>query len=328
MRGKLSFVFHLISAWIISVAIVTTIAGCAGDKFFDQVSNLSNALSGYIAVSTVASQSGTTLTGPGMVALFDPDGNFVRTLADYFSEGAYGSGLGILGSTLYVSVISTDRIELINPSTGQNFLDVSHAGLVSNPLRQMTVDTSGNIYIPEWNTGSGQIEKFDTAHGRVGNPFIPTTTGSCTMQNPWSIAYIPSTDQIVVTNSGAGRLLFYNASTGTCAASVTDAAFGSTTTAVAYHPQTNKLLTARVGNEAIYQSTVTGGSPAVAYLNTSRVTDPYAIAVDSDGYVYIGSAATDTVEKFSFDGTTLTPIDSIIGPNAFSQNPVAIKVFP
>lgn len=328
MREKLSFVFQLISAWIVSVAIVITVAGCAGDKFFDQISNLSNALSGYIAVSTVAAQSGTTLTGPGMVSLFDPNGAFVRVLADYFSESAYASGLGILGTTLYASIISTDRIELINATNGQNFLDISHAGLVSSPLRQMTVDDSGNIYVPEWNTGNGQIEKFNSSYGRVGNPFIPTTTGSCTMQNPWSVAYISSTDQIVVTNSGVGRLLFYNASTGTCASAVTDAAFGSTTTAVAYHPQTNKLLTARLGNEAIYQSTVAGASPAVAYLNTSRVTDPYAIAVDSDGYVYIGSASTDTIEKFTFDGTTLTPIATIIGPNAFSQNPVAIKVFP
>lgn len=64
-------------------------------------------------------------------------------------------------------------------------------------------------------------------------------------------------------------MLFYNADTGLCVSSVSNAAFVDPT-AIVYHPQTNKIISARIADERIYASNVDGSAPAIVYQNSSE----------------------------------------------------------
>jgi len=307
------------------------ISACAGEKYFDQLTARSSALRGYIVVAGAA----TAVTAPGTVGLFDSAGNLVRQLRDHYTDAEVTSGIAIFNNTIYNLVDGSDRVESNNPQTS------AYTTVVNNPniaavFRHMTVDTSGYLYILETNTGTGgrgQIEKADLTDGtRIGAPFINTDTGAapaCALQVPQGVTYVPSVNRIAVVNN-AGNLLLYNASTGACAASVNNAQFtGGNPRAIVYHAATNKYLIAKIGTDNIVTANVDGTSPTVAYSNATRVLDPYAIAVDADGYVYVGSAGQDTIEKFSFNGTTMTPVSTapLIPAGIYTQNPTAIAVF-
>ncbi len=322
----------LSSVWACAIALFFTlvitfmIAGCAGENFFDQLTvSSAESLSGYIVVSSSSAVAG-TVGSSGAVALFDPQGVFVRSLRDYYDTVEVPQGLAVIGPTsVLINVDGSDRLELVNPLTSV-YSTYSVSGISATPARQMAVDSNNNVYVAEYNLNT--IEKIDSTGTRVGSPFI-SSGGGCTMSNVWGLTYVSSTDRLVVSNYSNSNLLFYNPNTGACASSVTNAAFGSNTTAIAYHAQTNKILTARITGEQIYASSAAGASPAVVYLNNSRVNDPYAIAVDSNGFVYIGANGQDTIEKFSFSGTTLTPVLSgpLIGPNVYTQNVTQIAIF-
>lgn len=304
--------------------VATLIIGCAGDSFFDQL-NSSTSYSGNIIV---ASASAAPSTAPGTVAMFDNDGNFIRTLRDFFAESELATGLAVFGTSVYALVDGSDRVEFLNVFTGAYSTFSSHVQINSAPVRQMTADNIGNLYIVEYNNNT--IEKVDYTGTRVGSPFINTTTGACVLSGPWSIAYIPASNYIVVTNYSANRILFYNATSGACVSSVTNANFSNNATGIVYHSQTNKLIYGRIGNDQIWSANVDGSNQAVAYNNTTRILDPYTLAVDSEGYVYVGASGQDAVEKLSFNGTTLTHVLSgpVVGPNIYTQNPTQVVVLP
>lgn len=310
----------------LTLLILIVLSGCAGESFFDQLTVESEStLSGYIVVSS-SSSTGGAVGSSGAVALFTPDGTFVRVLRDYFESAEVPEGLAIIGpNSILVNVDGSDRIELVNPLTSVYSL-YPVSGISGAPSRHMTTDSSDNVYITEYNSNS--IEKIDNTGTRVGSPFI-SSGGGCTMSNVWGITYVSSTNRIVATNYSNSNMLFYNADTGACVSSVSNAAFGSNTTAIVYHPQTNKIISARISDEKIYASNADGSSPTIIYQNSSRVNDPYALAVDASGYVYVGASGQDTIEKFSFSGTTLTPVlaGPLVGPSAYTQNVTQIAIF-
>jgi hypothetical protein len=306
------------------------VSACAGDKYFDQLMAQSSALRGYIVVAG----STTINTAPGTIALFDTNGTLVRQLRDHYTDVEVTTGLAVFNNLIFALIDGSDRIESISPFTS-DYANFNSNPNVTGTFRKMTVDSSGYLYILESNTGTGsrgQIEKVDPNGQRVGSPFINTDTGTtpaCALQTPLGIEYLPTTNQIVVTNN-AGNLLFYNASTGACALSVNNASFtAGNPYGVVYHAPTNKLLMAKIGTDTIIASSITGTGPITVYNNTTRVLDPYAIAVDADGFVYVGAAGQDTIEKFTFDGTTMTPVSSgpLIQSGIYTQNPAAIAVF-
>lgn len=317
---------------LMGYSIAILISACAGENYFDQLTVQSSNLSGSIIVAGGA----TALTAPGTVALFDRTGAFVRQLKDHYADTEITSGLAVFGNTIFTLVDGSDRVDAVNASTGISSSWLSNPQ-VAGIFRHMAVDSQGYLYVVESNTGTsnrGVIEKVDLNGQRAGTPFINTDTGTtpaCALQNPFGITFIPTLNQIVVTNFNTGRLLIYNATTGACVNSVNNAAFTSGNPAgVVYHSQTNKLLIAKVGTDTIIASNVDGTNPITVYNNTTRVQDPYAIAVDSEGYVYVGSSVQDSIEKFSFNGTTLTPVQGgpWISTGIYVLNPTALAVMP
>lgn len=319
----------LASSIALTCVLSLVISGCAGEKFFDQLATPSTtSMSGYIVVSS-SNSAGGAAGSAGAVAMFDSNGSLVSVLRNYYDTIELPTGLAYIGSnTLLISVDGNDRIEASNILTSAYTTYGVASGVSAIPLKQMATDTGNNVYISEFNTNT--IEKIDSSGTRVANPFI-TGGGGCVIASAWGIAYVPTTNMVVVTSNAGANLNFFNATTGVCATSISNAAYTTQNpTAVVYHSLQNKLLIARIGDEKIYAANPDGSSPVVAYSNSARITDPYTLAVESNGNVLVGASGQNTIERLSFNGTTLTHVSSgpLIGPNIYTQKPTQIVVIP
>ncbi|NJM10110.1 MAG: hypothetical protein HC883_04300 [Bdellovibrionaceae bacterium] len=104
-------------------------------------------------------------------------------------------------------------------------------------------------------------------------------------------------------------------------------------------PTATQMLVAYGNNTGpvhqIYSYTVSAttiGSPVLAFNNTSVLQGISYMAMDSEGYIYVASAAStfNTIEKMSFDSVTglLTRVGSapFISPNVFTRSVSGIVV--
>lgn len=323
------------SRWILVILVLPLclLSACKGQKYFDQLANYS----GYVLVSSVKTAQTTSAipSGPGTLTLFDAEGKFVTVVKDYYSSSEYINGVTILnGRRILYSIEGTDRIEALNSSLLTLDVFSNNANLSGSPVRHMTSDSSGNVFLIENNGATSQIEKLDSTGGRVGAPFISTTTGSCDLSsaNPFGITYIASTGNLAVTlfgNTSPG-LYIYNANDGSCVSAISTSPFDSNyPSAIVYHGSSGKLLVGRFGDNRIYSVDSSGGSASLL-LTSSRIGGLTALNVDSHGYVWVGSSANSTVEKLSFDGSALSFVSStpIINTSIYSQNPTSVVVVP
>lgn len=323
----------LYASLLLAAAGTAALVACAGQNPLDLVSGANVNYSGYLAVTTVATDPA---TGPGLVALFSPQGQFVRVVHDYFSTSEFPTGSAFVPpDKLIVGVDGSDRMDLWNLTTTALQFPVTNANLLSNttPLRQVARDpVDGSVYIVESNPNT--IEKFtvnaDGSYSRAGNPFIPTTVGSCVLSSPWGLTVIPSSQRVVVLSS-AGRLSTYDKD-GNCLQHLTAAPLNAgTPVGVAYHSPSNKLIVAFAATHALWSMDQDGSNAAQIFLNASIISTPRGIAADRDGYLYVTSSGTDTVEKLYYSGSgaaTRALPGPLLGPSINTQNPTSITVIP
>ena len=313
-----------------AIALFFVVLGCTGTTAFDGTTYQAQvqSYSGYVVVATNALP---TATGPGMVTLFDQNGNFVRVVKDYYADTLTPTGLAALNEyQVLVLVSGASRVDRLDLRTGESTVYMSNAG-ITTPFGNMAKSSlDDSIFIPERSLNT--IEKVDANGTRVSNPLVTTTSGTCTLSTPWGITYIPGLDRIaVINNVAAGRLNVYSAD-GTCVTSVNAAPFSSNTpAAIAYHSLADKLITVFAGNHAVVATNTSGTSASTIYLNSTVVSVPRAITIDTSGYIYIGSDGVDTIEKFSFPGTgsaSRVGTTPFIPAGVYSQNPAALLVMP
>lgn len=314
--------------YLLAFTFIFGLTSCGQSTEFDGISS-SSSLSGSIVISSVATDPA---TGAGIVSWWNPNGTFKSTLRDLFSGSEFATGLGFIApDKIVASIEGVDRLEIMNLSTSV-LTPITHVGLTATPLKQIAVDpTDSAIYIAEFNQNT--VEKFTASGSRIGAPFLATTTGACSLSSPWGVTVIPSTQDVVVISSpaAAGRFSKYTKD-GACVTHVTAAPFNSgTPQGVAYHPTTNKLLVTFATTHAIIAVDLDGTNPTTIYLNSAIINTPRTIATDAQGYIYVGSSGTDTIEKLYWSGTgsaTRATSGPLIGPGVFSQNPTAITVIP
>ncbi len=293
--------------------------------------------SGSIIITTVATDPS---TGPGLVTHLSSTGQIISSLKDYYSTGtsfATGSAFIPPESVLIMVESTLDVADLVNLRTGASNNAVLFSTFLSGaPVRQMAYSESeDSVYVLETQAGNtGTIEKFGLASGqRLGNPFIATTTGSCVLANPYGVAFNPNNQRLYVisANGTAGRLSVYDTS-GTCIQHVTAAPLSTgTPSGITYHSLSNKLIVTFASTHAIYSMNLDGTSPTQIYLNSSIINTPRAITSDANGFLYVSSSGTDTVEKLTYDGTgvaTRVLSGPLVGPGIFSQNVSSITVVP
>ena len=316
-------VMLFVSLWVGATALLVS---CTGESPFTESAPLD--FSNYIVVSTVRSAPS---SGPGIVTLFDPTGEVVRVLQDYYETAEWVGGLAFFrDNVILASVNGTDRIEAISLESGIAESFAAHAQINSNYIRQIVnIPADGSTWILE--SGADDIEKVDVNGDRAGNPFISPTTGGCTLDDPWGVVYISSISAVGVISRASGGMYSVFDLAGSCLYQVTGAPFNAGgVTGIAYHEETNKILVTFSTSDEIWGLDPDGTNPVLAYLNTAVIDTPRAVTVDHNGSVYIGTDVMDTVEKFTFDGSTLTRATSgpLIGPGIYSQNPSSIMVVP
>ncbi|MBX3022359.1 MAG: hypothetical protein KF799_11860 [Bdellovibrionales bacterium] len=289
----------------------------------------SQTLSGDLIITSVATDPA---TGPGIISHFSSSGAFKAVLEDLFSSGSnFGTGsVFIPPQEVAVSVEGVDALHIVD-LVSRSINTITHTGLSSAPLRQMARDSiDGSLYVVEANTA--QIEKFDSAYQRVGNPFIAATTGSCALATPYGITFIPDTRYVaVVSMAASGRLSIYDKD-GNCVTHYTGAPFNAQTpVGIAYHSKSGKLIVTRAGDHSIWAVNTDGTSGTQIYLNSSIINTPRAVASDENGYIYISSTGTDTIEKLYWTGSgsaSRALSGPLIGPGIYSQNVSSITVVP
>ncbi len=302
---------------------------CAGEKPFDGMVATTGVYSGTLVISSVTTDPA---TGPGLISWWTRDGGFKATLRDLYTGSEFGTGTGFIApDKIIASIEGVDRLEILNLSNGATTA-VTHVGLTATPLKQLAVDPADSaIYVTEFNQNT--VEKFTAGGARIGSPFLPTTSGSCVLSSPWGVTVIPETQEVVVISSpgAAGRFSKFTKD-GACLTHVTTGTFSAgTPQAVAYHAPSQKLLVTLASTHAIVAVDQNGANPTTIFLNASIINTPRAIATDADGYIYVGSSGTDTIEKLYWSGTgsaSRATTGPLIGPGAFSQNPTSISVIP
>lgn len=335
--------------WILFFTALVIFAGCSGQKAYDNgVAPYSTptpepTYSGYVLVASVMTEnSDGPVSGPGWVSLFDPQGNFVRKIADYTGQTAFPVGLAYTGSgNVLIALDGTDRIESHNLNTSVTTSFGPLVGLSGNPIRDLarrTVD--GSLFISEW-TNTHNVERYDSLGNRQQAPYIASTVGgTCNLNGPYGMAYIPGYDRLAVISHPAGatsgRLSVYDVSdpaNPACVNYVTAAPFNANTpTAVAYHALTNRILvTLSTGN--LVAACQVSGTGCSTIINTPvLVSNPRAITTDGNGYIYVASVDTHTIERFTWSGSgaaVRNPAgNAFIGPRSETINPTAILVIP
>jgi len=306
---------------LIYFLVLAAICGCDGDR-----ARILESPIGYVAITNV---SVSPATGPGMVSIFNTQGELVSILRDYYSSGTeYPSGITYLGNfMLAVTIDGADRIEIINFVTGVSS-SLTNSNLTAAPLRHIIVDNDNSLLVTESSTNT--VEKFDASNSRVGNPFLATTTGACVLTSPWGIGINKLDNTIAVISSAvSGRFSLFNPD-GTCNTHVTTAPFNSgTPTGIAYHAPSGYWIVTFATTHAIYAVNAIGGGAIQIYLNSSIINTPRAVACDSTGNIYVGSDGTDTIEKLYWSGSGLATralAGPFAGPNVYTTNPVAITV--
>lgn len=304
------------------------IAGCKGDYGLDIVQTQS-IYSGNLVITSVTTDPG---TGPGLVSMYDSEGTLVSILQDLFSTGTnFGTGVDFIPPNKVIAAIEgNDALHEIDLGAA-TIRTITNTNLASGPLRQLTRSTvDGSIYIVEANPA--QVEKFTSDYQRVGNPFIGATTGSCALATPYGIAFIPTVEYIAVVSSAvSGRLSIYDKD-GNCIRHQTTAPMNAgTPSGITYHSLSNKLVITRATDHSIWSMNIDGTNPFQIYLNSTIINTPRAITSDADGYLYVSSSGTDTVEKLYYSGTGTASRalpGPLVGPSVHAQNVSSILVVP
>ncbi|MGE4131641.1 MAG: hypothetical protein AB7F86_08375 [Bdellovibrionales bacterium] len=307
----------------------------------------------FVASGTCYGGGVTTTTPSQTVAAFDLNtGSFHHLVVDYGILSPGDSPVAIQeydADNMLVVVENTlgRRVDLVRKdgSSFQTYLVNSTA--LNAVLRSVRMASDGSVLISK----SSAVEKFNSARGRVtqgANPYVNAPAGSCATSTTLisSIEVYPN-DKILIAHAAAtpNNKISLISSTGYAAAGDCLAATaGPTTTALpsgaVFHPSTGKTLVAfgstTTASNFIYSYNVNYTSNSISgatavYTDTSIVNGPSAMTVDSDtGNVYVasGTSTFNTVEAFTFSGTTLTRIGSkpFIGPNIYTRCVSSMRV--
>lgn len=326
----------------------------ACDSSSDSASSSDNSAAAYtgeyIYVSSGTSFPGTGLTASAAVNVISrfkaTDGSFDRIVRDY-SANAADTPTDIAhydDDHILVAVenAASRRLEIV-AKDGSSVTTWATNAALTQALGAMARTPDGGVLVAKGTASpNGTVEKFNSSAARVtsgANPFVNAPAGTCaTSTTRFSGIAVGPSDSIFLAHAAASTnnqidIISSNGYSvgGDCLGGIDGPTANHIPTRILYHSVSGKMLVAYGNNTGpvhqIYQYTVTSnsiGSAAVAFNNTSVVQGPSAMAQDSDGNVYIASGVStfNTIEKFTFDGTTLTRVGTspLIGPSIFTRS--------
>ncbi|MBS1964070.1 MAG: hypothetical protein JST04_17790 [Bdellovibrionales bacterium] len=288
----------LLSARTFLLALILSLSalgiGCGKKLSFLSLSE--SALSDYFVVSNANTKD---------IALFDPNGNYVRQLFRLpagSSESIYG--LHQFGNYLYFVVDGVDRVlrvDLTEPDApAENY--ISDTALSGN-LRGLTGNSLGELLIVE----SNNVEKFDSNRIRVtsGWPKALQTTGTgIAMMDDGGFVQCSTGTDVVRAYTSAG------VQTATASSGI-----GGTTDVVdcSYSPETGRVLALFSGTTdtlRVYDSSSLA-TVDFNFSNTAILGTPKAAAFTTDGSVLAADGTSQRVYKIDAQGNFAGPITSV-----------------
>lgn len=260
--------------------------------------------------------------GSQAVVMYDANGQFLRVLHDYNSEGNTPRGIVPLSPVDFlITVEGNDHVDHYSLTHGLSSF-IENTNLTGNIYNAAKHDVYG-LYVIE----SNFIEAFDLRTGqRIGNPRIPNTAiGSCTLNVPRAITFSQQ-GFLVVTNTGNDNVNVYDVSDPTnvtCVRSNTLLA-GMDPMAILAHSD-GFLYVGTQGNDRIYRLNGDGsGTPTVIFNNISIINNPSAIAEMPDGSLLVASDGTNAIVNIRTDGTVVTWTNFI--QDSFTNSVADIKI--
>lgn len=325
--------------------VVTTLAGLAGTKAnadgagtaarFTEPFSVAVDSAGTVYVADTSNQSVrkisaagvvTTLAGGGGKGTADGTGTAAR-----FAEPR-GIGLDASGN-IYVTDYENHTIRKITAAgvvttlaggAGiEGFVNGQGTAARFKSLQGLAVDSAGNIYVGD--AGNRAIRKI-TASGLV------TTLASGELLGEVRGVAVDSSGQVYVADysshsilkiTAAGTVSKYAGPTSNGAAPPSGSSDGAASAALFYSPNgvavdsANNVYVADTLNNTIRKISAAGTVTTVAGLAgrtssvdavgaAARFEDPYAVAVDSSGVLYVADATDHAIRKIATDGTVTT----------------------
>lgn len=291
------------SAIAIGLALSLGLSACAGAKgtFFLGALGLGEPR------ILVASQN----TGSYTVSSYDLDGNLMAVLWDSTWENDIPKGIALLDALNFAILLDgNDRI------VRRSLIDNTTSSLVNNAnltgtLYQLAYDQAvGRIYAIEGNF----IEAFSANGTRVGNPYIATTVGGCTLSTSRSL--VATSDQrLIVTGTGNDLVLIYDVSgaTPTCLTSNTSLN-GLNPIGMILHSDGNIYVSTQQ-DDRVYSlaGDGSGGATIVWATNLGVISNPTELLELPDGSLLVASDGTNSIERIDTSGNQ-------VGSTSFIRN--------
>lgn len=236
------------------------------------------------------------------VLLYDLDGNLIDIVADYTSTNDIPKGIAPFDTLSFAVLLDgADRIARASLA-GESLTDVTSDTNLNGALFQMANDPTTNRYFAiEANT----IEAFNSEGGRIQNPYIAGTVGTCVLNTPRGI-FANGDGRLLVVGTGNDRLNIYNV-TGSVATCVSfNAGTGANDPiAVIQHSQNGLIYVATQVDDRIYSFPANGvGAATVAWAtNLPVINNPTALLELPDGTMLVASDGTNSIERINPDGT-------------------------
>ncbi len=261
--------------------------------------------------------------GSQAVVMYDINGNFLRVLHDYNSEGNTPRGIVPLSPVDFlISVEGNDHIDHYSLTQGLSSF-IENINLTGNIFNAAKHSTHG-LYVIEGNF----IEAFDMQTGeRLGNPRIPNTAvGGCTALNVPRAITFNRDGLLVVTSTGSDDINVYDVSDATnpiCVRSNTT--FGNVDPMAIVAHSDGFLYVGTQGDDRIYRVNGDGsGTPTVVFNNIAVINNPSAIAEMPDGSLLVASDGTNSIVNIRTDGTVVQATNFI--QDSFTNSVADIQI--
>lgn len=251
----------------------------------------------------IVASSSATATGPYVIAQYSIEGKFEKVLVDLTLDNRVPRDVVMVDPFSFL--INTDTVDGVlnyNYLTGLSSF-VSNANL-NGVIGNMTRASNGDIFIIE----GTNIESFDVAGTRIGNPRIGTTVGACTMNGTVKGMAINSNGTLIVGSQGNDDILFYDVSDpASPACLVSNQTLGNVDpNALVAHSNGFVYVAQTGGTDDILQFNGDGsGSSTSIYTNLAVINNPTAMVELPDGTLLVASDATNNIVRIDTSGNVL-----------------------
>ena len=274
--------------------------------------------------------------GNNRVEKFNSSGQFISTIGSNGSgNGQFSGPIGIaIPSTgnIYVTDSGNNRIEEFSSSTNAYLAQAGTSGNGKgqfNTPKDFAFDSSGNIWVVDSN--NNRVEELNGS-GQYVSAFGTSGTGNGQFTTPRGIV-IDSSGNIYVSDYGDNRIQVFNSS-GTYITQFGSSGSGNGQFSSPYGLMLNfsgDLYVTDSGNNRIQEFspyTVT----SAAYLSkfgssgtgNGQFADPYGIAFDSSGNIWVVDQNNNRVEEFAPNGAYITQFGSSGSGNGQFNSPKGI----